>query len=250
MIMSGFQNFFSAVQNVSARLAMLTGKRCSICGAVIEETGREIIVCRDCSGQLRPRKGGFCGMCARIYALENRSVHLCFDCRNISRPWRGISFFSVYQGLLKEIILKYKFRGDLGLGNVLADLLFKAARSHPLESLDFLIPVPLHPLRLRQRGFNQSLELSRILGQKTDLRVLRDTLVKTAHTPPQSSLERRQRLKSLKKVFEVSGDGLKDKRILLVDDIMTTGSTLDGCARALIRAGASEVRIVFLARAV
>lgn len=244
------QSFFRTIPGCAGRLFLLAGKRCSICGAVIEQARAEGILCHDCSRKLKARKGGFCGMCARIYALENSSVHLCFDCRNISRPWHGISFFSVYRGLLKEIILKYKFRGDLGLGNVLADLLFDAASSHPLESLDFIIPVPLHPKRLRQRGFNQSLELSRILGQKTDLRVLKDTLVKTSHTPPQSSLERRQRLKSLKKVFEVSSDQLKDKRVLLVDDIMTTGSTLDGCARALIRAGVLEVKIVFLARAV
>jgi len=244
------QSFFRIIPGFAGRLRFLAGKRCSICGAVIEEASPESILCHDCSRKLKARKGGFCGMCARIYALENRSTHLCFDCRRHSRPWQGISFFSVYQDLLKEIILRYKFSSDLGLGNVLADFLMEAASWHPLESIDFIIPVPLHPKRLRQRGFNQSLELSRILGLKTGLRVLKDTLVKTAHTPPQSSLERRQRLKSLKKVFEVRDDQLKNKRILLVDDIMTTGSTLDGCSRALLRAGASEVRVVFLARAV
>ncbi len=248
--MSGFQNFFRAVQNVSARLAVLAGKRCAICGTVIEESGPGTIVCQDCSTQLTSRKGGYCGICARIYALENSSTHLCFDCRNRSFSWHEMSFFSVYQGLLKDIILRYKFSNDLGLGKVLGGLLIEAARNNANKDLDFIIPVPLHPKRLRQRGFNQSLELSRILGRDFGLEVLGDVLVKTKHTPPQSKLERRQRLRSLKNVFAVKGDQLKDKKVMLVDDIMTTGSTLDGCSRALLRAGVSEVTVVFLARAV
>ncbi len=189
-------------------------------------------------------------MCARIYALEDDSTHLCFDCMNRPFSWHGLSFFSVYQGLLKDIILRYKFSGDLGLGNALGGLLLEAASLHPYERFDYIIPVPLHPKRLRRRGFNQSLELSRILGRRIHIPVRSDCLIKTIHTPPQSSMERKLRLKSLKKVFAVRDEQLKDKRILLVDDIMTTGSTLEECSKTLLRAGISEVRVVFLARAV
>ena len=189
-------------------------------------------------------------MCARIYALEDESTHLCFDCRTSPFAWHGISFFSVYQGLLKEMILRYKFSSDLGLGSVLGRLLLEAAWLHPYEQLDCIVPVPLHPKRLRSRGFNQSLELSRILGRAITLPVEHQALIKTRHTPPQSMMGRKQRLKSLKKTFEARKSLVKGQRILLVDDIMTTGTTLEECTRTLLRAGASQVRVVFLARAV
>lgn len=228
----------------------IVGRRCSVCSEVIEDPSPGFFLCPACSEQLNARRSGFCGMCARIYALEDESTHLCFDCRNSPFSWHGISFFSVYQGLLKEIILRYKFSGDLGLGNALGNLLFEAASFHSYENLDLIIPVPLHVNRLNHRGFNQSLELSRILGKKINLPVQFDSLVKVRHTPPQSLMKRKLRLKSLKNVFEVRDKHIKEKRILLVDDIMTTGSTLEQCTRTLLRAKASEVWVVFLARAV
>ena len=238
------------ISRFSGNLALMLGKRCSICSAVIEKLRPGITLCAQCAGELKARRGGFCGMCARIYALEDESTHLCFDCRNYPFSWHGISFYSIYQGLLKAIILRYKYGGDLGLGRALGSLLQEAASLHPHENLDLIVPVPLHAGRLRRRGFNQSLELSRILGKGINLPVKPDLLIKTKHTPPQSSMKRKLRLKSLQNAFEVRHSQLNDKMILLVDDIMTTGSTLEQCTRTLLRAGASEVRVVFLARAV
>jgi ComF family protein len=244
------KDILSGIRRYSRNCTWFFGRRCSICGTVIEAVSLGVSLCSECSKELKLRTGGFCGMCARIYALEDESTHLCFDCRNHSFSWEGMSFFSVYQGLLKELILRYKFSGDLGLGNALGNLLLEAASRHPYENIDSIIPVPIHPKRLWQRGFNQSLELSRILGRKINLCVEFEALIKTRHTPPQSSMKRKLRLKSLKNVFAVRDDKLKGKRILLVDDIMTTGSTLEQCTRTLLRAGVLEVRVVFLARAV
>lgn len=250
MKLSGAGGVISGIRRRCRDFAWIMGKRCPVCGAVLEVLPRDLSLCPDCSRELQPRTGGFCGVCARIYALEDESTHLCYDCRNHSFSWQGMSFFSVYQGLLKELILRYKFSADLGLGNALGDLLLIAARRQPCDDMDSIIPVPVHSGRLRQRGFNQSLELARILGRRINIQVETETLVKTRPTPPQSSMKRKLRLKSLKNVFAVKDDSLKGKSVLLVDDIMTTGSTLEQCTRTLLLAGASEVRVVFLARAV
>ncbi|MFP4128091.1 MAG: phosphoribosyltransferase family protein [Desulfonatronovibrio sp.] len=243
------QTLIRGLRRFSDGYVRITGKRCCVCSAVIVRPAPGIILCPECSEKLRARRGGYCGMCARIYALEDESTYLCYDCRNLPFSWHGIAFFSVYQGLLKDIILRYKFNADLGLGKALGNFLAEAASLHPHEEFDCIVPVPLHYKRLRSRGFNQSLELARILGRRIGLPVLAEALIKTKHTPPQSSMNRKLRLKSLKKVFAVKGSQLENKKILLVDDIMTTGSTLEECTRSLLRAGAAEVRVLFLARA-
>lgn len=230
--------------------AHIIGKRCQVCSKVLEGVHYGIMLCSDCADQLVPRTGGYCAMCARVYALDDESTHLCLDCRLKPVLWDGIAFHSVYQGLLRDMIIRYKFNADLGLGNVLGSLLYEAASNHHYEYLDWIIPVPLHDIRLQSRGFNQSLELSRILGKKTKLPVLKDALVKVRHTPPQSSMGKKSRLKSLKGVFQVRTDIVKNSRIILVDDIMTTGSTLKECSKVLLEAGVAEIRVAILSRAV
>lgn len=234
----------------SKLFAHIIGKRCQVCSRVLEGMHHGIMLCSDCTDQLAPRTGGYCAMCARVYALDDESTHLCSDCRLKSVLWDGISFHSVYQGLLRDMIIRYKFNADLGLGNILGSLLYEAASHHPYEYLDWIIPVPLHSKRLQARGFNQSLELSRMLGKKVKIPVLKDALVKIRHTPPQSSMGRKSRLKSLKGVFQVRTDILKNSKVMLVDDIMTTGSTLKECSKVLLEAGAEEIRVTILARAV
>lgn len=230
--------------------AHIIGKRCQVCSRVLDGVHHGIMLCSDCADQLAPRTGGYCAMCARVYALEDESTHLCLDCRLKPVLWNSISFHSVYQGLLRDMIIRYKFSEDLGLGSVLGNLLYEAASNHPYEYLDWIIPVPLHSKRLQSRGFNQSLELSRMLGKKTKLPVLKDALVKIRHTPPQSSMGRKSRLKGLKGVFQVRRDTFKNSRIMLVDDIMTTGSTLRECSKVLLEAGVAEIRVTILARAI
>ncbi|WP_045216326.1 ComF family protein [Desulfonatronovibrio magnus] len=228
----------------------LVGRRCAICSVVLEEFGPGIILCDGCQNNLAQRLGGFCAMCGNVYALEDDATYLCTRCRTSPFSWSALSFYSVYQGLLKDIILRYKFSADLGLGQVLGNLLSAAAARHPYEFMDLIIPVPLHDLRLKHRGFNQSFELCRILGKKINLPVCRQALIKIRHTPAQSLMSRKERLENIKNVFHACPDTIKEKKILLVDDIMTTGSTLEECSKTLLGSGAAEVRVVVLARAV
>jgi len=169
-----------------------------------------------------------------------------------------------------EAIHKVKYQGDLGLVRPLTSLLIEhlpvivpsprggEAGAPCREALqgeregddrDVIIPVPLHPSRLRQRGFNQSAllaqEMSRMLCVPVDLFSLR----KIRATPPQVGLTMKERTKNVKGTFHViNGDHVKGKKVLLVDDVFTTGATISECARALRKAGATSVDVLTLAR--
>lgn len=114
---------------------------------------------------------------------------------------------------------------------------------------DIVVPVPLHRRRLIWRGFNQSTELARAISRQLGAKVRNKALVRTRHTPPQTRLDRAGRLANIKDAFAANTDLVRDKRVLLVDDVFTTGATLRECARTLKRAGASHVDVLVLARA-
>ena len=182
--------------------------------------------------------------------MEDTPAYICLACRTRPFSWDDMGFYGAYQGLLKELILEFKFKGDLGLGMVLGDLLAMACRMHGLTGNDILVPVPAHEKKLRERGFNQSLELTRILGRSLNIPVSKQALIKKVYTPAQSALARKERLKALKGVFLARRVQVESRRVLLVDDIFTTGSTLEECTRTLLKAGASKVQILFLARSI
>ncbi|UCE63949.1 MAG: ComF family protein [Nitrospirota bacterium] len=131
----------------------------------------------------------------------------------------------------------------------LATLLLKALT--PLPTIDVILPVPLHPTRLREREYNQSLLLAFPLSTQLGLPISYSTLVRIRPTTPQTSLRRKDRIKNLRRSFVVTQPTiLRDKSILLVDDVFTTGTTVNECAKALRKAGVSHVYVVTLARMV
>jgi ComF family protein len=149
---------------------------------------------------------------------------------------------------LASVLHRYKYGRDVTLAEVLADLVQRCC-PHPLEH-DLLIPVPLHPVRLRWRGFNQALLLAQPLGRTWGVPVDAFALRRSRATPPQVGLDERARRRNVQGAFAVApGAAIKDRRILLVDDVFTTGATVDECAATLRRAGARCVDVLVLARA-
>ena len=173
----------------------------------------------------------------------------CLQCRRDPPSWSGLGFYGLYAGLLKQLVLEYKFAQKLSLGRILAFLFHEAYKMHGLDRPDFILPVPMHRKKLRERGFNQSLELAKIFAQKIDVPVIRQGFEKQRHTPAQSMLNRTERLVNLKRSFLISSDVIRNKKILLLDDIMTTGATLKECSQTLLQGGAKQVQVLFLARA-
>jgi ComF family protein len=163
-------------------------------------------------------------------------------------PWDSFQFHGPYEGLLGELVRDYKFNGRLGLGRLLSSLLEDLLSHSGLTGAELLAPVPLHPRRLAQRGFNQSLELARPLAAKLGARLAPGALTRIRHTVPQTRLTGRRRRANLKGAFEADRELVAGRKVLLLDDIMTTGGTLMECARTLKRARAEEVAVLVLAR--
>lgn len=146
---------------------------------------------------------------------------------------------------ISQLIHAFKFRGDLAAGRLLGELLAETSTG---RRADMLLPVPLHPRRLRQRGFNQSLEIARLLSRSHRIPMSSKSLVRKRNTPPQHTQPARHRRANIRGAFQVTQD-LSGMQIALVDDVLTTGHTAAEIAHTLKLAGAARVEVWVVARA-
>lgn len=227
-------------------------QRCGICGSCLDcgvLPGGHTRICGACLAALELRTGGFCPRCGLLFALPGEAVSPCLDCRLLPPPWREVYFFGRYEGLLKELVLRFKFQAQIGLTRVLQDLLAATLRSRAAPCFERIVPVPLHPAKLRARGFNQSLELARGIAGFASRGLACQALTRIRDTPAQHTLPRSLRMDNLKGAFLADSDLVRGLSILLVDDILTTGATAKAAAKTLLNAGARDVSLLILARA-
>ena len=229
-------------------LLRVAGRRCQYCSAVLERSD-DFPLCPDCRVLLVPRVGGYCPGCGICYADLAAPVYPCLACRQTRPPWSALAFHGIYAGALRDIIHRHKFSHDHGLGRLLGYLTSQAWDRHGLTRPDCIVPVPMLPAKVLARGFNQSVELARMLGKAIGLAPIAGALRKTRDTMAQSSLGRAERQRNVAGAFEAAAD-LSGRHVLLVDDVMTTGATLRACAEACLAAKARRVDIFFLGRAV
>ncbi|WP_161946351.1 ComF family protein [Desulfonatronum thiosulfatophilum] len=230
-------------------------KRCPVCGALKDEASSDpastatLNVCAVCRSRLVQRITGYCPRCGKLYEVDAGPPMLCLDCRLSPPPWHNVYFYGPYNDLLKSLVLRFKFQAQLGLGRLLHDLLRLSLQAAEATSHDLIVPIPLHPRKLRDRGFNQSLELSRGISHDGfgNLRV--NALSRIRNTPAQHTLPRAQRMQNLKGAFQADNALVHGRTVLLVDDILTTGATAHAAARTLLQAGAVSVDLLVLARA-
>jgi ComF family protein len=168
---------------------------------------------------------------------------ICWQCLKKAPPFSKVINYGLYEGALAEAINQLKFHGVKRLSKPLGILL----QSLDLPAMDGIVPVPLSIKKLRERGFNQSLLIARTVSKEIKVPLLIDILLKKKDTPPQIGLSAKERLLNLKNAFEVKGD-VDGLRLLLVDDVMTTGATVTECSKVLMKAGAKEVITLTLAR--
>jgi ComF family protein len=176
---------------------------------------------------------------------------ICARCRNDASRLDGLRAYAFHGGSLRRAINQFKYEGLRSLAVVLGELmslgwgvLFSEDRV-----TDVIVPVPLHPRRQRKRGYNQSALLARELGVRVGCPVVEDVLVRTRPTPPQVGLDADERRANVEGAFECVGDGLAGSGVLLVDDVYTTGATLEAACAALRDTGVSSVWAYTLARA-
>ena len=157
----------------------------------------------------------------------------------------------IYDDALKELVHSFKYKGKTVLANIFSKLMIDYIKDNPeITDVDLVTVVPLYKDRLREREFNQSLLIANPISKECSI-MLTNTLEKTRTTRYQNELMKSERLKNLEGAFSVSSKtDIKDKNILLIDDIMTTGSTLGECAKTLLNGGAKSVKCFTLARGI
>lgn len=225
--------------------------RCVTCNVLLDE-GEGPHFCSVCTGHIGFIGRPLCPRCGVPFAGGDTDDHLCGDCLMHEPPFSIARALGRYEGTLLHAIHRFKYGGKIALGEILGALM--AEFPYPRFSFahySLLIPVPLHPKRLRQRMFNQSVILARTIGKHVSLPLEIMTLRRSVYTEPQVNLGKSERKLNVSGAFVVDrADRIVDERIILVDDVYTTGSTVKECATALKKSGAEEVAVLTLARAV
>ena len=233
--------------------AALLPADCLVCSNPLP-AGHQGGVCLPCWRSFKRLRGSCCRRCGEpVFAFEriaHAPSHLCDECRRRVRPFDRCRSAGIYESGLREAIHRVKFDGERPLGRCLGRWLARALPGETAE-VDLIAPVPLHPRRVRERGYNQSELLSEALAVACGIAHAPRLLTKTSPTRSQATLGRQDRKKNLRGTFALTrGAVADDLRILLVDDIYTTGCTVEECARVLRRGGARAVRVVTLARSI
>jgi ComF family protein len=206
------------------------------------------LFCPDCLGQIAVIGPPCCTCCGRPLPDAAGAGHTCGRCLAKPPAFRKARALLLYNGPVAEAIHRCKYQGETaGLASFAH---FKHTAALPdLAVPDLILPVPLHPERLRQRGFNQAQKLAAAFFPEAKARLRNDLLVRLRHTAPQTGMSGVERRRNLKNGFGVTQAAvLQGKAVLLVDDVYTTGSTVNEWAKVLLKAGAASVEVLTLAR--
>jgi ComF family protein len=201
-------------------------------------------LCPECHGKL-PRLGPpLCPHCGRPQA----SGIVCPSCWQRKTEIDGIRSLFRFDAVIRTAIHELKYRNLKAISPCLAELLADYVRSNPLPG-EALVSVPLHPRRLRERGYNQSSLLARELSRRIDLPVIEDCLIRVKQAQPQvRAVDVEERRRNVADAFVCRDENVRGKRIILIDDVCTSGATLESCAAALKNEGATSVWGLTLAR--
>ncbi len=221
-----------------AALDLLFPKWCIGCGKEGE------FICRSCYQLLSPITLPLCPKCGRPQPAST----LCPGCLSWQAAIDGIRSPFRYEGIIREAILQLKYRNLRALSETLATFLGDYLTTNPIPG-EVLMPVPIHRKRLRERGYNQSNLLAQQLSKLTDLPVVDNSLTRQRHALPQTQTKTvDERRNNVAGAFTCHDQRLKNRQVLLIDDVATSGATLDACAVALKAAGAISVWGLALAR--
>ena len=225
---------------VDGALDALLPSHCLLCGARGQGA---LSLCDACEAEM-PRNDVCCTRCA--LPLET-PARLCGRCIKHAPPWDAAWAPFRYEWPLAQLESRFKFGGDLAAGRTLS-LLWSAAQA-PHDLPGAIVPVPLHPSRLRKRGYNQALELGQPLAKHLGVPLLRGALRRMRATHAQTELTAVQRRRNVRGAFKEGFNGTLPEHVAVLDDVFTTGATLAECARVLKQAGVARVDVWALARA-
>ncbi len=232
-----------------ALLDFFLPRLCVFCGEMVEEDAAAPI-CAACEVKVEWVASPLCPCCGRVFPVPEGADHLCGPCQTEPPPFaraRAATLYNKNEDDPPSLAIKaFKYSRRLDMLPVMHHWLKCPLCLALVQESEVLAPVPLHPQRLRQRGFNQALLLAQAFPEAT---LERELLVRQRHTPPQAGLNPKERRDNVKGAFAVPRpDLVKGRKILLIDDVFTTGATVKECAKVLRRAGAREVNVLTAAR--
>lgn len=225
-------------------LDLIYPRCCPFCGRVLPFQGEP--ACKACLMKLKKVSSPHCLRCGKT--IETEDLEYCQDCLKIPKSYiRGYPVFE-YTGGIKKAIYDFKYKNQRVYGKFFADCMYSCYGSELLKlGLDGLVPVPIHRKKRKIRGYNQAEILARHLGKRMNVPVFSNMLVRIMNTSPQKELNDKARIKNLKNAFIIGTNKIKLKKVLLVDDIYTTGATIEACTKVLMDFGVEEVYYVSLA---
>ena len=229
-------------------LDMLYPRSCIGCGVVSPEAFRHI--CWDCWSDASHVEPPFCNLCGDPVAGAIDHDFICYACSAEKPAFDGARSVARYDGVVGEALRQLKYGKALWLAPDMSVLLTHCLNAeYPTQKFDLIVPVPLHHVRRRARGFNQSAVLAYELGRRIKCPSRPGVLRRIRPTTTQTNLTAPQRLSNVRNAFiSRRAKWLAGRRVLLVDDVMTTGATVNACAKALKKGGAASVHVITVAR--
>ena len=231
-------------------LQFLLPPQCHCCEKFLEEGQQGI--CPDCLSKIRWIEPPLCTLCGVPFLSREIENHPCGACLTRGTYFTMARAVGYYEGPLREAIHRWKYEEKSYLTLFFGEKLAEGfCRYWDPQSFDLIIPVPLHSKRLRERGFNQALLLVKELSRRTQIPYSKRLLQKRILTPPQVNLSGGEREKGVRGSFHIQRDEeIEGKSILLVDDVYTTGATVNECSKVLLKAGAERVDVLTIAHAI
>ncbi len=230
-------------------LNLLFPNHCYFCGVSLSSG---VCICPGCSASLEIIEGDVCARCGSPLGPDNiANGKGCRQCAELKFLFGRNVSLGIFDGFLRRLVHLYKFEGRRSLYRAFTGLLLTHRRAY-INQTDLLVPVPLSPVRYAERGFNQSHLLARSVARRVHAACYGSALCRRGNAAPQSSVSsQHERITNLTDRFRVRagfGNFLQGKRVLLIDDVLTTGVTASACAKALFSAGAGSVDVLTLAR--
>ncbi|MBN1269460.1 MAG: ComF family protein [Kiritimatiellae bacterium] len=234
--------------NPAVLLDLVYPRSCAGCGRAGPSPSPHL--CWDCLAEVHLIQPPFCSLCGNPVFGYIEHEYVCSNCTAHERHFDRARSAARFEGVVRDMLIQFKYRDAIWLAGDLAEVLHACTIAHfdPAE-VDAVTFVPLYPARKRARGFNQAEELARRLARRLRKPLLRRCLARVRPTPTQTHLTALERATNVRHAFRAKWlRWLEGRRILLVDDVMTTGATVNECARTLKEGGAARVQVVTVAR--
>lgn len=219
-------------------------RRCPLCNKI--RPYGEGVVCKVCFEKLKRVEPPYCMKCGKT--IEDSSREYCEDCEKIVKTYkRGFPVF-FYEGAIKNALYDFKYNNQRDYAEFFADCMYLHYREELKKlKIDGIVPVPVHPHKKKKRGYNQAELLAKALSKRLGIMIYPNYLERDIDTNPQKELNDKARMKNLKNAFKIGQNTIKLKKILLVDDIYTSGATVEACTRVLMSSGAEDVYYISVA---